>query len=76
MFSASANWVESRSDDVTIQVVDPNVTIEALDVALGSLYQARRTFYCVCTHISGIYPFHLVNDFGTELILEPKMAVL
>ena len=25
---------------------------------------------------SYLYPFHLVSDFGTEFILEPKMAFL
>ena len=27
-----------------------------------------------CVNQSVLYPFHLVSDFGTEFILEPKMA--
>jgi len=43
MFNPGSNWAESSSDEVTIQVMDPNVTLESLDVALGSLYQDEIT---------------------------------
>ncbi|EDO42633.1 predicted protein [Nematostella vectensis] len=34
----SGSWKESTEDFITIQVPDDNVTVEALDVAFGSLY--------------------------------------
>ena len=37
MFSGS--WRESEADSVSIDIVDPNVTVAAFDTALGSLYQ-------------------------------------
>lgn len=43
MFNPGSNWAEASSDEVTIQVMDPSVTLEALDVALGSLYQDEIT---------------------------------
>uniref|UniRef100_A0A1B6C3X6 BTB domain-containing protein n=1 Tax=Clastoptera arizonana TaxID=38151 RepID=A0A1B6C3X6_9HEMI len=36
MFSGS--WKESNKSHITIEVVDPNITIESLDIVLGSLY--------------------------------------
>jgi len=43
MFNPGSNWAEARSDEVTVQVMDPSVTLDALDVALGSLYQDEIT---------------------------------
>ena len=43
MFNPGSNWAEASSDQVTITVVDPGVTLESLDVALGSLYQDEIT---------------------------------
>ena len=34
----SSNWRESREDEVTIEIVDPNITLSGLETALGSLY--------------------------------------
>jgi len=35
----SGNWVESNRNEIDIDVPDPNVTRQALDLALGSLYK-------------------------------------
>ncbi|KAF0300300.1 Germ cell-less protein-like 1 [Amphibalanus amphitrite] len=34
----SSNWLESRAAEVTIEMVDPNITLAGLELALGSLY--------------------------------------
>ncbi len=39
----NGNWRESTMDHINISVVDPNITVESLDVALGALYQDELT---------------------------------
>ena len=35
----NGNWKESNMDHIDITIVDPNVTLDSLNVTLGSLYQ-------------------------------------
>ena len=41
MFSGS--WKESNMEKIDIHVVDPNIDLNALHIALGSLYQDEIT---------------------------------
>ena len=66
MFSGS--WKESTMEKIDIHIIDPNIDLNALHIALGSLYQdeitvepadvipilAAASLFQVCTHIQHI----------------------
>lgn len=56
----SGNWRESQQDFVAIELNDPNITVKALDIVFGSLYQDELT----------LQPLEIVGVLATAAVFQ------